>query len=297
MERSASGAPPVTVRPVPAPSGDDARDPGLFGPGSVTWRIHGDPAFSVGGLRALLLQALHPRAMAAVAQQGGFAADYWGRLTRTTEYLAAITWGSTRDAERAGARVRGIHRRLRATDPFTGEEFRVDEPDLLLWVHCTEVDSLLDAARRGGVRLDPGDADRYLAEQVRAAELVGLPAGDVPATEAALADYFAEVRPRLHLLPEAEQGARVLLVPPMARWVEFLTPARPAWGGLAALAFGLLPQWARRMYRLPGLGLTDVAATAALRAVRRGALVLPAGLREGPVIREAKARLADDPAA
>ena len=176
---------------------DEVADAGLFGPDSVTWRVHADPVFAVAGLRALLLQALNPRAMAGVAQAGGFAQDPWGRLTRTSQYIATITYGNERDALRAAARVRGIHRKLRANDPFTGEVFAIDSPDLLLWIHCCEVDSLLHTTRRGGLSLTDDEADRYLREQVRAAELVGVDASSVPASVSQLADYFGAVRPAL----------------------------------------------------------------------------------------------------
>ena len=150
-----------------------SQDAGLFGPDSVTWRVHTDPTYAVAGLRGLLLQALHPLAMAAVEQNGGFEADPWGRLTRTSQYIATTTFGTEVEALRAAARVRGIHRKLRGTDPLTGAEFRLDRPDLLLWVHCCEVDSLLSTALRGGLALTAAESDAYLAEQVRSAELVG----------------------------------------------------------------------------------------------------------------------------
>ncbi|SDO86983.1 Uncharacterized conserved protein, DUF2236 family [Nakamurella panacisegetis] len=266
-------------------------DHGLFGPDSITWRVHADPTYAIGGLRGLLLQALHPLAMAAVEQNGGFHADPWGRLTRTSEYIATITFAPEREALRAAARVRGIHRKLRGRNPFTGDEFRLDRPDLLLWVHCSEVDSLLSVARRGGLDLTDDEADAYLREQVRSAELVGLAAPDVPSSRAELADYFVRVRPELRLTAAARRGARGVVRPPMPGWVQVLTPARPAWGGLAALSMGLLPGWARRMYRLPDLGLTDLAATGALRALRAGALAVPERFRAGPTLKAAKARL------
>ena len=265
-------------------------DQGLFGPDSVTWRVHTDPTYAVGGLRGLLLQALHPLAMAAVEQNGGFDADPWGRLTRTSQYIATITFSPEADAVRAAARVRGIHRKLRGHDPFTGAEFRLDRPDLLLWVHCSEVDSLLSVALRGGLDLTADEADAYVQEQVRSAELVGLPGADVPSNQAELADYFLRVRPELRLTAAARRGARGIVRPPMPGWVQLLTPARPAWGGLAALSIGLLPGWARRMYRLPGLGLTDLAATGTLRALRTGALAVPERFRDGPTLKAAKAR-------
>jgi len=264
---------------------------GLFGPDSMTWRLHADPSFALGGIRALLLQALHPMAMAAVEQNGGFEADTWGRLTRTSQYIATITFSSAEAAQRAGAKVRGIHRKLRATDPLTGETFRLDRPDLLLWVHCCEVDSLLSTALRAGVPLTDSEADRYVQEQVISAELVGLPAASVPTNRAELGQFFVDVRPQLKLSKEARKAVRGMLVPPMPAWVQLLTPARPAWVGLAAVGIGLLPTWARRMYLLPGFGLTDVASTAAVRALRSTALAVPERFRDGPTLKEAKARL------
>jgi uncharacterized protein (DUF2236 family) len=244
---------------------------GFFGPGSVTWRVHTDPSFSVGGLRALLLQALHPVAMDGVARNSAAREDPWPRLVRTAAYVDTLTFGTRREALRAVARVRGLHHRL-----------GVDDPELLLWVHCCEVDSLLSVARRAGVPLTDDDADRYVAEQRTAAELIG--AAAAPSTAAALAGYFERMRPSLAATPAAREAARLVLVPPMPAWVRFLTPAQPAWGGLAALAFASLPRWARRMYSMPGLGLTDAAATAGLRAFRQAVLPLPQRVRRSPIV-------------
>src|SRR4051794_15712311 len=112
-------------------------DLGLFGPDSVTWKIHTEPVLGVAGLRALFLQALHPRALAGVQQNSGYRGDPWGRLARTVEYVGTVVYGTTAQAEAMGRRVRAVHARLRATDPDTGEEFRLDEPELLCWVHVT----------------------------------------------------------------------------------------------------------------------------------------------------------------
>lgn len=270
-----------------------APDPGLFGPDSITWRVHGDPVLAVGGLRALLLQSLHPLAMAGVAQHSGFRSDPWGRLGRTAEYIGQISFGTTAEAHRATARVRGIHRRLTGTDPDTGASFRIDDPELLLWVHCCEVDSFLTTVRRAGSPLTAADAERYLTEQVLAASLVGLPTSAVPASVSDLADYFAGVQPALRLTAQAREAARFLLLPPMPTWVRFLTPARPAWGSLTGLGFALLPRWARRFYKLPGLPTTDAGATAAVRTLRRSLLALPASVREGPHQKAARERLVE----
>ena len=257
------------------PSAEAVSDDALFGPGSVTWRVHADPVFAIGGMRALIMQALHPLAMAAVDQHHSFEVDFWGRLERTTQYVSTLTFSPAKDAERAAARVRGIHRKLRGTDPLTGAEFRLDRPDLLLWVHCCEVDSLLTTARRAGAPISQDDADAYLREQVLTAEMVGIPARSVPASMTQLQRYFRDVRPELRLTDEARRGVKRLAIPPMTKWVKLLTPARPAWAGLAGLAFATQPKWARRIYRMPGLPTTDLAATGALKAIRAGIVALP----------------------
>ncbi|WP_369253481.1 oxygenase MpaB family protein [Geodermatophilus amargosae] len=257
---------------------------GFFGPDSVTWKVHADPVYSVGGLRALLLQALHPVAMDGVARNSTFRESPWQRLVRTAEYVDVLTFGTRRDAVRAVRRVRGLHRPLGGTEETTGRSYRVDDPDLLLWVHNCEVDSLLDVARRVGV-VTAAEADRYVAEQVTAAELIGVDRADVPASVAELADYFERLRPQLALTPAARDAWRFLVVPPMPRWVQILTPARPAWGSLASLGVATLPPWARKLASLPGLTLTDAAATAALRAFRTGMLALPERARHSPVRR------------
>jgi uncharacterized protein (DUF2236 family) len=195
-----------------------------------------------------------------------------------------LTFGTRAEAVEAVARVRGIHRRLGAKEATTGRSYRVDDPDLLLWVHCCEVDSLLSVARRGGLPLTDDDADRYVAEQVTSATLIGVRANDVPDSASALAAYFESMRPSLAVTPAARDAYRLIVLPPMPTWVRYLTPAQPAWGGLATLAVALLPQWARRMFSLPGLGLTDAAATAALRAFRQTMLRLPQRARRSPIV-------------
>lgn len=286
---------------IPLPSGWTPEEDvlGFFGPDSVSWRVHSDPTFSVGGLRALLLQALHPVAMDGVARfSGGFREEPWPRLIRTATYVDTLTFGTRTEAVRAAARVRGIHRRLGGVEATTGRAYRVDDPDLLLWVHCCEVDSLLTVARRAGVRLTGTDADRYVAEQLTAAALVGISPDDVPDSVASLAAYFADIRPELVVTPAARYAYRLILVPPMKTWVRYLTPAQPAWGGLASLAVALLPQWARRMVSLPGLGLTDAAATAGVKAFRQTMLRLPQRGRRSPIVWGGYERVsATDPAA
>jgi uncharacterized protein (DUF2236 family) len=272
-----------------------AYDLGYFGPESVTWRLHADPVLWVAGLRALFLQALHPLAMAGVEQHSGFRDDPWGRLLRTADYIGVVTYGTKAEADRAAARVRGRHRQHSGIEPESGVEYLVDDPDLLLWVHCCEVDSFLSTVRRAGLRLSAGQADRYVAEQVRAATLAGIPAELPPRTTAELEAYFARLRPELRLTAAGRSAARFVLFPPMPVLAQLATPARPVWLGVTGLAFALLPAWARRIYRLPGLPATDVGATLALCWVRLALRTLPPALREGPNYRQAKARLASTP--
>lgn len=263
-------------------------DLGYFGPDSVTWQVLADPAAGVGGVRALFLQALHPRAMAAVHEHSGFHESFWPRLQRTAEYVTTVGFGTRQQVDSAVARVRSIHEAVRGVDPVTGQPYTAGDPELLRWVHVTEVASILDAVQRGGMGLDGAQADTYLAEQVRAAELIGVP--DVPATRAELVDYFQEVRPALRSSPIARNAALRLALPPMPVWVQLVTPARPVWTTIAALAFALQPGWARRLYGLPGLPTTDLTATVTLRALRTAALRLPQHWRHGPIVREAWAR-------
>lgn len=280
------------VPPRPMQSGavqsNAADDLGYFGPDSMTWRVLGDPAAGVGGIRALFLQALHPLAMAGVHEHSNFRSDFWPRLQRTAQYVTTVGFGTTAQVDAAAARVRAIHRTVRGIDPVTGGRYDATDPDLLRWVHVTEVASFLDATRRGGLRLSGAQADAFLAEQVRSAQLVGLT--DVPADRAELSDYFAQVRPELRASPVACRAVLRLALPPLSWRTELTTPARPFWTLVAGVAFGLLPGWARRLYSLPGLPTTDLAATVVLRGLRTAALRVPERWRHGPIVQEALAR-------
>lgn len=267
-------------------------DPGLFGPGSVAWRVQGDPAMVLAGFRALLLQACHPRAMAGFAANSSWQDDPWGRLERTGEYVATVAFGTTAEAETAGANLRAIHRRLApGVDPDSGRRFRIDEPDLLLWVHVTEVESFLTTYRRCGGRLTDAEADRYVEEMRQAARLVGLHPEEVPGSVAEIEEYYRSVQPELRVTPAGWRNVLWGVAPPMPKWVSLLTPARPAYLTLIALSAALLPRWARRMYYLPGLPTTDLAASVAGRAFRTAALALPPRVRESPYKMAAHERL------
>jgi uncharacterized protein (DUF2236 family) len=141
------------------------------------------------------------------------------------------------------------------------------------------------------VPVSDADADRYVAEQVAAGMLVGVPEPTLPRSVADLDAYFDDVRPALAATPAAVHGIRDLFLPPMPGWLQVLTPARPAWGTLAGLGFALLPAWARKLYSLPGLTLTDVAATAGLKTFRAAYLRLPERARWSPIVRGAFLRV------
>jgi uncharacterized protein (DUF2236 family) len=270
---------------------DSREDLGLFGPGSVTWRVHREPVLLLAGLRSLFLQALHPRAVAGVVQNSTYRDDPWGRLVRTSTFIGMTIYGSTAEAEAAGRRVRRIHERLRATDPRTGEEFRVDDPELLRWVHVAEVESFLTTARRAGVRLTDAEADAYYTEQRRAAVLVGLDPETVPGTSAEVAAYYERIRPELAMTRDAAETLLFLAVPPMP-WGLGLTPARLVYGAIAATAFALLPPWARRLYGLPGLAATDLTASLSVRTLRTALNAIPHRLYQSPMYRSAMRRAA-----
>lgn len=265
------------------PSGTGTPGRGLFAPDSVTRRIMTEPVMWVGGFRALYLQALHPRVMRGTWQNTAFTdrKKAFGRFLRTTEFVGVRTYGSVADAERAAARVRRIHASLRGTDP-DGTTFRLDEPELLLWVHCAEVGSYADIARRSGMPLTAAELDAFVAEQRRSGVLVGLDPGMVPGSRAEMEAYFAAMRPWLRAGPEARQALRASYHPPVP---TSLLPLRVALPPFTTLAFASLPRWARRMYGIPDTPATDLAATAALRAVRRASNGLPGRLIYQPAVR------------
>jgi uncharacterized protein (DUF2236 family) len=276
-------------QPVPDPSEDG--DLGIFGPDSVTWRVHAERILGLAGLRALFLQALYPKVVAGVAQNSGYRADPWGRLMRTIQYVVTVVYGTTEQATEAGRRVRRLHARMRAVDPDTGEKYRLDEPELLRWVHVTEVESFLTIARRAGLRLTADETDGYFDEQSRAAELVGLDPSYVPRTLADVDGYYEEIRPRLRMTKDAADAAFFLTTPPLP-WHLGLTPARLAWFGVAGTAFSLLPPWARRIYGLPGLPTTDLSASLSVRTLRQWLRLVPDRAVEGPMYRAAMRRAA-----
>ncbi len=248
-----------------------------FAPDSIAWKIHADPSLVVGGIRALLEQGLHPGAMAGVAAHSNFREDSWGRLTRTGEYVALVTYEEREVVDMAAKHVRDVHERLGLSDPH-----------LLLWVHASMVDAFLDNARRSGMPLTDAEADQYLAEMVTFAKLVGIPEVDVPSSVIELAQYMKDIYPELIASEEAKKTSVFLLFPPMPKLVRFITPATPLWAGVATLAGASLPDWARDLYGWPSIPGQNIATDISLRTFRNATMRLPQSFRESPLTKKAR---------
>ena len=259
-------------------------DDGFFGPGSVTWRLSTDLSGPVAGLRSLMIQALHPLAMAGVDQHSDWRSDPVGRLAATSSYLTTVSVGDKSTAERVSARVRRIHEHVRGVDPVTGQPYAAGDPALLLWVHAAFVDSTIAAAQLFGSPLSAADADRYVAEMVAAAELVGVPAAIAPASVADLDRYLDSVRPQLRCTPAARESMAYLLDPPG------LDPdVAEIWQDVRAGTIAALPGWARDMY---GYELPEPLTDARRTEIRQALGVLDTVFLGEPGVLEARQRLA-----
>ena len=227
------------------------------------WRIHADTSMFIGGIRALLMQSLHPVALQAVVDHAGFRHDFWGRFQRTSKYLALTTYGTIPDAERAIAAVRAIHRRVTGTTP-DGRPYSADDPHLLMWVHAAEVDSFLRAFQVfGAEKLTSATADEYVRQMGSVAARLGLL--DPPNTVAELMSIMDSYRPELSGSNQAAREASDLLLvhPP------FAGITRAAYHVLAASAVSIVPTWARIELRLPALPITE---RALIRPLGRSAM-------------------------
>ncbi len=274
VERSAA----ALVRGIP----DQPADDGFFGPASVSWRISGDLSAPVAGLRALMIQALHPLAMAGVDQHSDWRADPVGRLAATSAYLATITFGERASAERAAARVRRIHEQVTGVDHETGQPYAAGDPALLLWVHAALVDSNIAAREMFGTPLTAEDADRYIEEMVVAAQLVGVPAELVPDNAAALSQYMSRVQPQLLCSAAARESMAYLLDPP-----GLDDEVAEIWQDIREATLISLPAAARQMY-----GYTAPELTPSRREEIRQALgVLDAVFLGEPGVLEARQRI------
>jgi uncharacterized protein (DUF2236 family) len=256
-------------------------DFGLFGPGSVAWKLHKEPGLLIGGLRALMVQALHPLAIAAVEQHSDYKNDVWGRFNRTSNYVMTTVFGTTAEARGLGNRVRAIHRPIHGTDRVTGLLYAADDPVLLLWIHTTLVESFVLSYQRFVAPLSTSLRDAYVAEMVRQAELVGLVAEDVPASWAANHRFIESARPMLQTTQTSLEALDTVLNPPLP------PHRRPGWWALGQCAISLLPDHAVELY---GLRRNSAAETALRPFVAAGAKLSARLLPPPPVLLEATRR-------
>ncbi len=234
IERSAA----AFSRAIPESPGE-----GYFGPGSVAWRVSGDLSAPIAGLRALLIQALHPLAMAGVDQHSDWRSDPVGRLAATSAYLATVYYGERAAADRVAARVRRIHERVTGVDPETGQAYAASDPSLLLWVHAALVDSGIAGCALFGAELSPAEADDYVEEMTAAAVIVGIPAHLVPSTAGALTRYLESMRPELRVSIAARESMAYLLDPS-----GLDEEVAEIWQDIREAAVVSLPAWARELY-------------------------------------------------
>lgn len=265
-------------------------DPGLFGPDSVTWRVHSDGSMLIAGIRALLLQIMHPLAMAGVADHSDYRHHPEARLARTSQFVATTTFGTTQQAHEAISIVKRVHTRVVGTAP-DGRPYSASDPHLISWVHHAEVDSFLTAHQRYGAQpLTDAEADQYVDEMAIICELLD---GEPPARSVAeLRAYFDSIRPELHVGRQGRDAARWLLFPPIP------APVRPAYGVLAPAAIALLPPEARRALRLPIVpGIDPLLVQPAARAIVRTLGWAITGLAEHEYAERLAAETAADPEA
>jgi uncharacterized protein (DUF2236 family) len=260
VERSAA----AFIAAVPAQPADD----GYFGPASATWRVAGDISAPVAALRALLMQALHPLAMAGVDQHSDWRRDPVGRLAATSAYLTTVTFGDRAAADSAAARVRRVHEHVRGD--FDGQPYSASDPTLLLWVHSTFADSGLVGCELFGT---PVDADTYVREIAISAALLGVDKSLIPSDAASLSSFITSLVPRLALTPAARDSAAYLLDPPgMDDEVADL------WEEIRTAVLISLPPWALSLYGLPAM--------APLTASRRSEIRSSLGLLDAVFIGE-----------
>ncbi|MBF8741483.1 oxygenase MpaB family protein [Pseudomonas guariconensis] len=219
-------------------------DPGLFGPQSVSWQVHGDfPSMLVGGISALMLQLLHPLALAGVWDHSNFRHDLLGRLRRTSQFISGTTFGSTRDAQWLIDKVRTIHLQVVGTAP-DGRPYAASDPDLLTWVHVAEVSSFLAAhLRYRNPDLPRADQDAYYDEIALIAERLG--AREVPRSCQQVEHYLQRMRPQLQCDARSHEVMKILLdAPAPSRMAE------PVGKLMLHAGIDLLPDWGRSLLGL-----------------------------------------------
>lgn len=266
-----------------------SRDRGYFGPGSVAWKVHSHPIILVGGFRALMIQSLHPLAMAGVTHFSDFRENPQRRLRQTAGFVHTVVFSDRQTVDAMAGRVRSIHERVRGIDPVTGREYSATDPATLLWVHCAEAHSFLDAYRTFAGELTDAEQDQYLAEYVVASELVGIPRADIPASRREYREYFSSMLPELRTSETARGTIDYVAHPPLGGLPKKDWPfaINLRFAGRAAVA--RMPRSLRELAGLPDPGPADWTMTQLTRA---NAKLIELALRSDHVA-EAFARAAE----
>jgi uncharacterized protein (DUF2236 family) len=257
----------------------DVGDPGWFGPGSIAWRVHNDPCLLVAGIAAFTLQALHPLAMAGVAEHSAFSEDFFGRTQRTSAFVQGVVYGSSAQAEQMCRTVLRVHRQVVGVAP-DGRPYDANDPELLEWVHIGEYLAIGAANRRFGRHpMTEDELDQYVDEVAR----VGIGTGvlDPPRTWAAMLAALERHRPNLAVTEYSAAGVRFLDDPPIMPAL-----AKPAWRVLWTGAIACLPPLARRLLRMRRPSTFELAQC---RALLRALAMLNPG--DAPDLVAAKVRL------
>lgn len=258
-----------------------AADAGHFGPGSMSWAVFRHPSYSISGIAAVLIQALHPVAMSAIDRNSHFRRDAWRRAHMTADYVFTITFSARAVATAAAERVRRIHSQIAGVEPVSARQYRADDPDLLLWVHCVHTRYALLGFDRYARPVSPQERDRFVCEQIMAAELVGLSREAVPHDWACLNAYFAGIgdfaptRPAIDFCKMLLHACMPLTLRPF--WALHIVGAAALLSKETCSAYGLAP-W------LPRGPFAQLSVKAALWAIDRGFALF------GPV-RRARAKL------
>jgi uncharacterized protein (DUF2236 family) len=216
----------------------------------------------IGGLRALILQTLHPLAMAGVAVHSDYKKRSLDRLRRTSHYVAATTFGDRATALAAAARVKRVHEKVQGVDPVTGLAYSAADPDTQLWVHCAEVHSFVTAFTALGEPLTELERDRYFEEAAQLGSLLDMPYEIIPKSVAEMRDYFRRMRPKLVVSEIAREAISFILTPPVTREL-FLVAPLVRLSAQASLA--LVPRYLRKLAGIDRSRAVDEAVLAAMR--------------------------------
>lgn len=263
-------------------------DGGLFGPDSISWQVNRETTVLFGGARALLMQAAHPLVLAGARQTGFYEHNAWKRLERTLQMTYKITFGTREEALEAARRINAIHQDVHGVDEVTGLRYDATDPELLLWVHACLVDSQLLFEQRTVGKLDDEGRERYHAEQMAGAELLGLERSRIPPTVPDLRRYVDDVAHSgiLRVTADTLRVADLIRDPPRE------VPWRPVLRAVSWWAFATLPDPLRTAYGVRWSALRAVNLAGSLRTLKLIRPFLPGVVREIFPARQAAQRMA-----